>query len=161
MDGGTRSEDAEAIRDLLHHYSFCVDSRRPGRLDEVFAESVEARYGYGEDGVWHGVAAVIDGIEGLLAPLAGTAHMLSNVRVEATGDAATSSAYVSAWHWVEAPGGPTERPADFLFTCAYLDDLERREEGWRIVRRRLRRLGPTALTAGTMPDHMRPAEAGR
>jgi hypothetical protein len=158
MDELLKIADIQAIRDLLHHYAFCIDSRQSERLGEVFSTSVEAGYGYGEEGVWHGLDELIDGIATQIGTFEGSAHMIGNVRVEVDGDLARSTCYVSAWHWVAGSDTDPERGADFLLTCVYLDDLKRGTEGWRIVRRRLRRLGPSALTAGRMPDNMRPVE---
>jgi hypothetical protein len=150
--------DRVAINDLLIHYGYCIDTAQPERLDEVFSASVEANYGYGEGGEWHGVEELIAGIAAQVETFEGTAHMISNVRVTVDGDEARSTAYVSGWHWLKGAASGPERPADFLFTGVYVDKLRREEAGWRIIRRRFRRLGPTALTVGAIPDYMRAQE---
>jgi 3-phenylpropionate/cinnamic acid dioxygenase small subunit len=149
--------DIEQIRDLLYHYAFCIDARQVQRLREVFSTNVTASYGYGERGEWHGIDELVAGIGAQVDTFEGTAHMISNVRVEFEGERAKSTSYASGWHWMRDSGGDPERPADFLFTCVYVDDLRREPLGWRIVRRRVHRLGPSALTVGALPDHMRPA----
>lgn len=150
--------DRVAINDLLIHYAYCIDTAQPQRLDEVFSASVEANYGYGDGGEWHGVKDLIAGIGAQVETFEGTAHMISNVRVELDGDSARSTCYVHGWHWLKSEAGDPERGADFLFTGVYVDDLRREGAGWRIVRRRFRRLGPSALTVGAIPDYMRAQE---
>jgi hypothetical protein len=151
-------DDRVAINDLLIHYAYCIDTDQPQRLDEVFSNSVEANYGYGEGGEWHGAEDLIAGIAAQVETFEATAHMISNVRIEIDGDSARSTAYVSGWHWLKGEAGDPERGADFLFTGVYVDDLRVEAAGWRIVRRRFRRLGPSALTLGAIPDYMRAQE---
>lgn len=166
MVGGSLTEqsvrspesDREAIRDLLHHYAYCIDTAQPERLREIFSPSVTANYGYGDGGEWHGIDQLVGGLGAQIETFEGTAHMIGNVCISLDGDRARSTCYVAGWHWVKSRGVDAQRPADFLFTGVYVDDLRREPEGWRVIRRRFRRLGPTALTAGVLPDYMRPIE---
>lgn len=150
--------DKEAIAEVLTHYAFCIDTRQTARLDEVFAADVETNYGYGENGEWHGAEQVIAGIAEQVESFEGTAHMITNFRIAVDGDTASSSCYVSGWHWVKGEDTDPERGADFLFTAAYIDEFRRDPLGWRITHRRVRRLGPSALTLGALPDYMRAQE---
>ncbi len=84
---------------------------------------------------------------------ASTYHALSNFRIEVDGDTASTSCCCAAWHWLL--GSDESEQADFLFTCRYVDELTRTPAGWRVKRRRIRALGPTALTVGTVPDYLR------
>lgn len=154
----TPGADREEIAAVLIHYAYCIDTRQVERLDEVFSTDVAANYGYGEGGEWHGAEQVIAGLGEQVASFEATAHMITNIRIELDGDSAKSSCYVTGWHWVGANAGDPERGADFLFTAAYVDDLRRDPAGWRVTRRRVRRLGPSALTLGALPDYMRAQE---
>jgi hypothetical protein len=158
---GIAIADRVAITDLLFHYAYCIDSAQPARLNEVFAEDVLAEYGYGEredDHAWRGSAELIAGISAQVAQFEASAHAISNVRVSADANLARSTAYVCGWHWLPAPGSDPFRPADFMFTGVYVDGWRRQDEGWRIVHRRFRRLGPSSLAVGRAPDFMRARE---
>jgi SnoaL-like domain len=152
--------DRAAIADLLFHYAYCIDTAQPQRLTEVFVDDVLAEYGYGihAGGAWRGSAEVIAGLANQIAMFDGTAHMITNVNVAVDGDRARSTAYVCAWHWLHDGGVDPERPADFMLAGVYIDRLHRLQRGWRIVHRRFRRSGPSALALGTMPAFMRPQE---
>lgn len=156
--GRTDRSDREAITDLLIHYAYCIDTRQTERLDEVFSADVATNYGYGEGGEWHGSEQLIAGIGEQVASFEATAHMITNVRISLDGDTASSTCYVTGWHWVKGGDSDAERGADFLFTAAYVDDLRREAAGWRVSRRRVRRLGPSALTLGSLPGYMRAQE---
>lgn len=158
QNGRSPESDREAIRDLLYHYAYCIDTAQTERLREVFSTSVTANYGYGDGGEWHSLDELIRGLGAQVETFEGTAHMISNVCISLDGDRARSTCYVSGWHWLKSDGADRERPADFLFTGVYVDDLRHEPEGWRVTRRRFRRLGPTAVTTGAIPDYMRPFE---
>jgi hypothetical protein len=147
--------DKAAISDVLIHYAFCIDTRQTARLTEVFSADVTTNYGYGEGGEWNGAETLIAGIGEQVDSFEATAHMITNIRISLDGDTATSSCYVTGWHWVKGGDMSPERGADFLFTAAYIDELRLEDAGWRISRRRVRRLGPSALTLGALPDSMR------
>jgi len=147
--------DLHEVTDLLYLYSECVDTRRFDRLGEIFATDAEVDLGYG---AWQSIDTIIAGYQRLLAPVAGTAHSLSNVRLQLDAGSGRSTAYVHAWHWMPREAGEAvDQPADFLFVALYRDDLVKLDDvGWRIRRRRARRVGPTALAAGAVPASMSP-----
>jgi hypothetical protein len=149
--------DERDVTDLLFLYSECIDTRRFARLGEVFTADAEVDLGFG---VWRSLDTIIGEYERLLADTAGTAHAVSNVRVKVDGDSGRSTAYVHAWHWMFRAGAmPVDQPADFLFVALYRDDLVKLPEvGWRIRSRRARRVGPTALAVGVLPDTMVPSQ---
>lgn len=151
--------DRLEIADLHRFYAYCIDTRQTERLVEIFSAEVEAHYGYGPGGVWHGAAAVAAGLGAQVETFEASCHLMGNVDVQLDGDRARTSAYVNAWHWLQELAGDSERPADFMFCGVYVDDVGREEDGvWRIRRRRFRRLGPSALAVGRMPDSLRPLE---
>jgi len=145
--------DREAIGELLAHYCFCLDSRRPDRLvDEVFADDAVDDHGLGE---WRGRVRIKEAFDDIMARFAGTAHVLGNIHIELAGDEARSRAYVTAWHWLSSE--PANRPADFVVVGAYLDDLRRQSNGWRIIRRRFRPVGSSVLAVEELPDFLLPS----
>lgn len=150
--------DRQAISDVLIHYAYCIDTRQIARLDEVFSADVVTNYGYGDGGEWHGAETLIVGIGEQVASFEATAHMITNIRIALDGDTASSTCYVTGWHWVKGGDSDPERGADFLFTACYVDEFRLEDVGWRISRRRVRRLGPSALTLGNLPDYMRAQE---
>jgi hypothetical protein len=147
--------DERDVTDLLYSYAEYVDTRHFHRLGEIFASDAEVDLGFGR---WKSLDVVIDGYERLLSDLAGTAHVITNVRLILDGNSCRSTAYVQAWHWNEKPQeADDEQGADFLFVALYRDELVKDLDlGWRIQRRRARRVGRSALAAGVMPESMRP-----
>lgn len=147
--------DRFAVSDLLTHYCHCIDTRQVELLaGEVFAAEVDVDLGWGRetDG-----AAAASRIEQTLAHFSGTLHALSNERIEIAGDEASSTCCVLAYHWLRAgDDGDPMRPADVVFAGMYEDRHRRTPAGWRIVRRRFRRLGTSSVAAGTVPDFLRP-----
>jgi hypothetical protein len=150
-----RLADRLAVSDLLTHYSHCIDTGQAGLLaSEVFAAEVDVDLGWGRetDG-----AAAARRIEQTLGHFSGTLHALSNRRIEIAGDEASSTCCVQAYHWLLANDvGDPMRPADVVFTGMYEDRHRRTPAGWRIVRRRFRRLGVSSVGAGAVPDFLRP-----
>lgn len=147
-DGATASgDDRVAIQELLVHYCFLLDSGRPERIaDEIFCADGVDDHGLGE---WRGREGLRAGFVKVMEGFAGTAHVLANLHVELAGDTARARSYVTAWHWL--PGNASDRPADLVIVGAYLDDLRRDPQGWRVLRRRFRPVGPSVVGTGTLP----------
>ena len=154
MENVSRERD---VVDLLFQYSECIDTRRFDRLSEIFTADAEVDLGFG---VWRSLEEIIGGYQQLLADIEGTAHSISNIRLRLDDASGYSTAYVHAWHWIRRGGSvAVHRPADFLFVALYRDELVKIDEvGWRISRRRARRVGPTALALGSLPDSMIPSQ---
>lgn len=142
--------DREAVLEVLHHYCYCVDHKHPDRVaDEVFAPDAVDDHAYA---TWTGREELREAFRWICAHFAATAHLLANPRIRVEGDVAHSHVHVTAWHWM--PGG-SRREADFVVVGTYEDELRRLEEGWRIVHRRFRRVGPTPSALGELPDFLR------
>lgn len=142
--------DRDEIQDVLQAYATHLDKKNPaGLAEEVFTDNAVIDLGYG---VWEGAERFLKEYAWELEQFDGTAHVLTNFRCKIDGDTATSSIYVTAWHWSKGLAD-SERfpPSDFVTLGVYLDKLERRPHGWRIAHRRFRRLGPSAVAIGTMP----------
>ncbi len=142
--------DRVAITDLLVEYCHLVDAGHPELVAEaIFTADAVDDLGLG---TWRGREEIGAGMTGIMARFAGTAHVLGNVRVEVTGDEARSRAYVTAWHWLA--GAAPSAPADFAVLGAYLDDLRREPQGWRVARRRFRQVGASMVVMGRLPAFM-------
>lgn len=124
-------EDRSSIDDLLTRYATAIDSRRWDLLDSVFAPDAQLDYraacgiagSYPEVKAW--LAAVLPSM------FEATQHLVANreIRVDADVAQARSMFY-----------NPNRMRIDgelHHFTCGgyYYDRLQRRAEGWRIVRR--------------------------
>lgn len=141
--------DRELIAETLYAYATCIDKGEPeGMAREVFARDAVVDLGYG---VWDGPEEIVRQFAAEIETFDGSAHVLTNMRVDLDGDTASSSIYVTAWHWNKAEGADPGRPVDFVTVGVYLDKLRREAAGWRIVHRRFRRLGPSAIALGALP----------
>lgn len=145
--------DRLAISDLLTHYSHCLDTRQLELLaSEVFAEDADVDYGWGR---WTSGRQLTDWMIETFESFAGTLHAISNERIALDGDEASSTCCVQAYHWLPASAEADRmRPADFVFAGMYEDRHRRTEAGWRIARRRFRRLGDSSLAVGELPPFM-------
>ena len=142
--------DRDQILDVLHAYATHLDRGTVEVLGtEVFAPDAVIDLGYG---TWEGTERIVHEYGSEIAQFGGTAHVLSNARIDIDGDSARSSIYVTAWHWPKETDPAKPHPeADFVTVGVYLDVLQRRADGWRIVHRRFRRLGPSAIALGAFP----------
>lgn len=148
--------DREQIEETINAYATWIDKgEAEGLAREVFAADAVVDLGYG---AWEGAAEVVRQIGAEIDQFDGCAHMLTNFRLlELEGDSARSSVYVTAWHWNKGErSADTTRPAEFVTVGVYLDRLERRDQAWRIVHRRFRRLGPSAVAIGELPPFIDP-----
>ena len=145
-----RLEDRQTLNDLLIDYCVALDRREFSRLvSDVFAP--DATFA-GNGAKWIGAPQIAERIEGTFAAFEGTAHMLSNVRIDVEGDRASSLAYITAWHWLKrTPPGPAGRAADWALVAAYRDVHVRTEAGWRISRREFENVAPSTSGIGEMP----------
>lgn len=76
------------------------------------------------------------------------AHHISNISIQVDGDRALSECYYFAHHRRPVKGGAGEE--DAFFEGRYLDDFERRDGVWKIIRRRgLADYSPPAIPAAT------------
>jgi hypothetical protein len=148
--GERASFDYEEIRALQHRYGRLLDLNQPHAVaHEIFTEdAIDDR---GRVPVPVGRAAIEEMFTRALKQFAATAHVISNVEIELDGDEATSSTYVTAWHWNDDGSDTTVRAADFALIAVYEDALRRTPEGWRISHRTIRPLGVGGLATGAMP----------
>jgi hypothetical protein len=138
-------DDRAAIQDLLVRFCYLVDTGQGERVaHEIFAPDATIDYG-------DGPVALVGNQQRAhhRTLLEGTVHSLSNFLITVDGDEAHALAYVTGVHWLQssAAGGPL-RPADYVTTTAYDNDLRRGANGWRITARRIRPLGKGVIAAG-------------
>jgi hypothetical protein len=121
--------DREAIRDCLYRYSRAVD-----RCDEDLLRSV-----YWEDAVDDHVLfsgtreELIVWVMPLLRHMTQAMHSISNILMRIDGDKADAESYYYGYHRV--PNG--DGFLDSIQSGRYLDKFERRNDEWRIARRRV------------------------
>ncbi|MBW0016698.1 MAG: nuclear transport factor 2 family protein [Mycobacterium sp.] len=121
--------DERAIERALNLFGRAMDDRDWPSMADILAEDAQGDFGTGR---LHGSAAIIDTIRGFLDSCGPTQHLLGNVVVEVTGDAAVSRAYVRDVHLSSDAGSP----ARFYTLGDYKDTWRRRADGtWCLTER--------------------------
>ena len=144
--------DRFAIDEVLVRYCRGIDRCDASELRRVFAPDAALEYGAGpqpRDGM---VDQLIAGLHAMRL----TQHSISNALIEIDGDRARAETYCTALHILGLPGQEIE----MVVGGRYLDQLERREDGWQIVERLYvmdwNRQGPaTMLDSGGLYDTLR------
>jgi len=124
--------DRLEISEVLYRYGHALDSRDWDMLrEQVFAPDAVADFL--AHGIKDGVEEIVELIAGVLTGLDVSQHLIATPIIDLEGDRATSRCYLQAQHVFEgAPGGD-----QFIVAGTYVDELERRDNGWRIVKRGL------------------------
>jgi ketosteroid isomerase-like protein len=121
--------DERQIRSLIYRYCRAIDRRQYDDLRSCYHPDATDHHGdfYGsvEEFVAH-CAQALDAFDRTL-------HFIGNLEIEVKGDMARSEAYVLALARLAASNGKPER--DNTVALRYIDDLERRDGQWRILRR--------------------------
>ena len=152
MVSSSSFDDVLAISNLIADSHYLIDSGGSSRLAaEVFAAEdgavvPEADFGFA---VWRGTAAIHEGFVAALARFEACMHAVSNMHIDIDGDQADARYYVQGWHWVRGATRATNE-ADFLVLGVMHDQFVRQSHGWRVVRRRLSRVGPD-VAFGRLP----------
>ncbi len=123
--------DKQAIRDLQNYDAASIDAGQYDNLDEVFTVDIIADYG--PAGYNEGVAALKETCRNALEPLTAVQHINGNHIAQISGNTAVASCYFHVHQYREG----TEGGDHFEMGGRYDDELERRQEGWRISRRKL------------------------
>jgi hypothetical protein len=124
--------DERSIVRGLSRFARIADTKTFDELGDVFAEDLNFDYGSGRDE--HGLAALRRLMSRHLDGCGGTQHLIGSIIVDVDGDRAVSRAYVQARHQGR---GELVGPV-FDSNGEYVDEWERRSQGWRIVRREAR-----------------------
>ena len=124
--------DERAIANALGTFARILDRRQWQRIGEVFADDIGFNYGDGRE--QQGMAALRLQFSSFLDRCGPTQHLLGSIQIELDGDRAISNAYVQARHQ-----GLGDNAHLYVDTSGeYMDQWQRRPEGWRIVRRDVR-----------------------
>jgi len=121
--------DEREIKRGLSRFSRILDIKSYDDVAQVFADDVAFNYGIGGEQV--GLLKLRALFQQFLDHCGPTQHLIGSILVDIDGDTAVSRSYVQARHQRDDdPMGPV------LDTNGeYIDQWERRSEGWRIVRR--------------------------
>ena len=115
------------IAELLARYCRGIDRCDASELDRVFADDAAIDYGSGAQGK----ASTCAGLLAAVGAMRLTQHAIGNVIIELEGSRARAETYCVALHILGEPGSETEMTVG----GRYLDTLEKRPGGWRIVER--------------------------
>ena len=138
--------DRIEIEELLVRYSRALDHREFDTLETLFTP--DATFDGGGLGCPTGATAIREMIEGTLAGLDATQHLVGKSLIEIDGDEAEVRTYLISQHIREATPGPVKH---YFLGGEYADRVVRTPEGWKIAYRRLDRLwkhGDRAVIAG-------------
>ena len=121
-----RLVDRAEIVDVLHRYCRGVDRCDRGILRSAYHKGAVDNHGMFEGDAEDFVDLLVPMID---ANYAATQHHLTNIRIEIDGDKATGETYYVAFH--------RAKEGSLLETSGgrYIDDFERRDGHWGIVRR--------------------------
>jgi hypothetical protein len=121
--------DREAIRDVIARYCHGSD-----RMNEAVLAGVYWPEATDDHGVFVGKAS--DFIQ-LSLKIAGgmdqLQHLVGNTLIRNSGDTARCESYFQAYQRMRGENGPY----DYIVAGRYLDELERRDGEWRIIRRKV------------------------
>jgi hypothetical protein len=121
--------DDREIRSLEYRYCRAIDRRQYDLLRSCYHPEATDHHGDFYGGVEDFVAYVQRG----LAAFERTLHFVGNLQVEISGKTARTEAYVLALARLARSGDLPER--DNTVALRYIDDVERRNDEWRILRR--------------------------
>ncbi len=136
---GGGATDREELADLAARYARCIDAGDLEGVLSCFTEDAEAEYGatrlHGSEDLRRFFVAAF---EALVGPRHPSTHLLGGVEIELDGDTARTETTAVAF---------LTREPDLLLLrgLRYSDELVRREDGWRIARRRHRSLWQAEL----------------
>jgi 3-phenylpropionate/cinnamic acid dioxygenase small subunit len=141
QDGRERSQlrelhDHFAIEQLLTRYASAIDLKQYDRLDACFAPDAWIDY-LAAGGIAGRYPEIKRWLADVLAPIEEMQHFISNVELTIDGDLAAGSTYTLNINGIRDAQGDLQH---MVVGAVYLDRLERRAEGWRIVERTERRL---------------------
>ena len=131
-DRGDELVQRQEIESVLLAYATALDARDWQALERVFTSDAVADYR--GIGVFEGRVAIVGVVSDFLGRCGATQHMITNIRIEPSlhGEA-------RAWCYLQAThaGKGTHAGKTMTVWGEYMDRLERRAEGWRIVHRAL------------------------
>lgn len=121
--------DREAIRDCLYRYSRGVD-----RCDEDMLRSVYWEDAVDDHAIFTGNREeLIAWVMPLLKGMEASQHTIGNILIRVHGDRADAESYYHGFHRVN----DGTKSVDSVQAGRYLDSFEKRDDEWRIVRRKV------------------------
>ena len=132
--------DRQAMFDVMIRYGTSVDARDLDRYRTCFVDDVTV-VGFLPETI-EGLDAYMEFVEGALKRFGATQHMMGNPTAEIRGDSGTLRTEVQATHFL------ADDPKSVMTLWAYyIDEMERRDDGWVITRHELVTRG-TQVTKG-------------
>jgi hypothetical protein len=144
--------DRIEIEELLVRYSRAIDSKEFDTLETLFTS--DAIFDGGSLGCPAGAPQIRAMIEGTLAGLDSTQHLVGKSLIEIDGDEAEVRTYLFSQHIRESTPGPIKH---YALGGEYADRVVRTPEGWRIAYRRLDRMwkeGDRAVISGRLENQV-------
>ena len=120
--------DVQAIIDVTIAYTWALDTKQFGELNDVFTPDATGMLHHVE---CVGRAAIVARISGALSRLDASQHVIGNHQVRVDGDAATCRCQLQSQHVRRGTDGGD----NFIIGGYYLDTLARTPDGWRITHR--------------------------
>lgn len=142
--------DRDAIIGVLHRYAEAIDGRDREAVRELFTPQAVLDYRT-TDGPRGPRDEVVDWLLDALAGVTLTQHLLTNHRVEVTGDTALATTQMLNPLVLGAGDGDGDGASVLLFGGRYEDELVRTAEGWRISAR----LHVVTWETGPLPGRLR------
>jgi len=124
-------EDRQAIVDVTIRYCWALDTRDWTALANVFTEDARADFGFASE--IHGLAGIQAFVSGVLTPLDGSQHLVTNHQIDARDDDVRSRSYFHAQHIRKGVEGGDH----YVVAGIYRDAWSRTPDGWRVHARRL------------------------
>jgi len=124
-------EDRQAIVDATIRYCWAIDTRDWSDLASVFTEDARADFGFSPE--IQGLAGIQAFVSGVLLPLDGSQHMVTNHQIESRDGEVRSRCSFHAQHIRKGVAGG----AHYVIAGSYRDAWSRTPAGWRIHARRL------------------------
>lgn len=126
--------DREAIRDCHVRYCRAIDRADVALLASAFWPDATVDF----EGLYEGsIGAYLEQIApGAAQQMEQTAHLMgNNTSIEINGNSAVAESYIQAFH--RFPDNGQGKPFDLILGGRYLDRLEKRNDEWRILSRKL------------------------
>ncbi|MEM9880578.1 MAG: nuclear transport factor 2 family protein [Pseudomonadota bacterium] len=127
--------DRALISDVIYSYCQGVDRQNWAQVEDCFTPDAQHDHGsfIGDTDTFIGFASAV------LQQMAGTLHHIGNIRIDISGNTATSEASFVAYHRIRANSdGPLDTEAadiDWIVAGQYRDSWLKTGVGWRIKER--------------------------
>lgn len=124
------NDDYSSIMEVLTRYCEACDTKQWSLFADVFSDDAT--------GIYHGHLlgsrhAIVEHVRTHLGGVGASQHLIANFMISIDGDEATSRCQVRAWH----QGIGRWEGSHYEAFGEYTDVLERRDAGWRLVKREL------------------------